>query len=100
MKFATVRDLKNRTSELLRRAAGGAHVLITSHGKPVAMLTGMNESDLEDWVLANDPGLRASIEEADREFRRGGGIPLEQVIRELKLKIGGGRRNGGGRKRS
>lgn len=100
MKFATVRDLKNRTSELLRRAAGGAHVLITSHGRPVAMLTGMNEADLEDWVIAHDPELRASIEEGEREFQRGGGIPLEDVIRELKLKTGGGRRKRGARKRS
>jgi len=98
MKFASVRDLKNRTSEMIRRAAR-TDVVITSHGRPVAILHGMNEEDLEDWVLANHPGLRASIEEADREFRRGGGVPLEQVIRELNLKIGGGRRNGGGRKR-
>jgi prevent-host-death family protein len=92
MKCATVRDLKNRTSELLRRAARGTQILITSHGRPVAMLTGMNPSDLEDWVLTNDPELRASYEEAERDFRAGRGIPLEQVIRELNLKIGGGRR--------
>lgn len=99
MKFATVRDLKNRTSELLRRAAG-TDVVITSHGRPVAILHGLKEEDLEDWVLAHDPELRASIEEADRAFRRGGGIPLGRVIRELKVRIGGGRRNGGGRKSS
>lgn len=99
MKFATVRDLKNRTSEMIRRAAG-ADVVITSHGRPVAILHGLKEEDLEDWVLANHPALRASYEEAERELRGGRGIPLEQVIRELKLKIGGGRRNGGGRKRS
>jgi len=99
MKFATVRDLKNKTSEMIRRAAG-TDVVITSHGRPVAILHGLKEADLEDWVLANHPGLRASIEEADRDFRAGRGIPLEQVMRELKLKIGGGRRNGGGRKKS
>ena len=98
MKFASVRDLKNRTSEMLRRAAG-TDIVITSHGKPVAILHGLKEEDLEDWVLANHPALRASIEEADRELRRGGGVPLEEVIRELNSKIGGGRRNGGGRKR-
>ena len=99
MKFATVRDLKNRTSEIIRRAAGGAQVLITSHGRPVAMLTGMKEADLEDWVLAHDPELRASYEEAERDYRKHGGIPLEDFIRTLKANSGGGRRNGGGRKR-
>ncbi len=99
MRFATVRDLKNRTSELLRRAAGGAHVLITSHGRPVAMLTGMNEADLEDWVLANDPELRASIEAAYRDSLKGGGIPLDQVIRDIEARLEGGRRKGRVRKR-
>lgn len=99
MKFATVRDLKNRTSEMLRRAAG-TDVVITSHGKPVAVLHGLKVEDLEDWVLAHHPALRASYEEAERELRGGRGIPLEKVIRELRLKIGGGRRTGGGRKKS
>jgi prevent-host-death family protein len=99
MKFATVRDLKNRTSEMIRRAAG-TDMLITSHGRPVAILRGVKRADVEDWVLAHDPVLRASIEAADRDFRKHGGIPLDQVIRELNLKIGGGRRKRGGRKRS
>jgi len=98
MKFATVRDLKNRTSEMLRRAAR-TDVVITSHGRPVAILRGLKEADLEDCVLANDPGLRASYESAERDIRAGRTIPLEQVIRELNVKIGGGRRSGGGRKR-
>ena len=99
MKFASVRDLKNRTSEMIRRAAR-TDVVITSHGRPVAILHGLKEEDLEDWVLANDPALRASYEEAERDFRAGRGIPLEQVIRELKSKKGGGRRTGGARKRN
>ena len=99
MRFATVRELKNKTSELIRGTAGGAHILITSHGRPVAMLTGMNESDLEDWVIAHDPELRASIEEADRDLKAGRGIPLAQVIRELNLRIGGGKRKAPGKRR-
>ena len=99
MKFATVRDLKNRTSELLRRAAAGTDVLITSHRRPVAILHGMKQEDLEDWVWAHDPALRASIEEADRDYRKHGGIPLDQVIRELKERSGGGNQRRHARKR-
>lgn len=99
MRFATVRELKNKTSELIRGTARGAHILITSHGRPVAMLTRMNESDLEDWVIAHDPELRASIEEGERELRAGRGIPLEQVIQEINLRIARARRKAPGRRR-
>ena len=66
MTFATVRMLKNQTSEMLRQAAKGKDVLITSHGKPVALLHGLSESDLEDLAFSQDTGLRASIEAANR----------------------------------
>lgn len=99
MKFATVRELKNRTSEMLRHAAGGKDVLITSHGRPVAILHGMTQEDLEDWIWAHDPELRKSIEDSYREGLKHGGTPVEDVIRELKARLGGGRRKRGGPKR-
>lgn len=87
MKFVTVRDLKNKTSEMLRAAANGKGVLITSHGRPVAMLQGFKEEDLEDWVFSHHPALRKSIEDAWREYQRKGGIPLAQVERELRRRL-------------
>src|SRR5688572_15145857 len=92
MRFATVRELKNRTSETLRRAAGGSDVLITSHGRPVAVLVGLKDEDLEDWVLARHAAVRDSIEAADRDPRRRSGIPLGKVIRVFKARAAGTRK--------
>ena len=92
MKFANVRTLKNQTSSMLRLVAGGDDVVITSHGKPVAVLRKMTEEDMEDYVLSRHPRLRASIEAADREARKKGGVPLEEVIRGLEAKVKGGKR--------
>jgi len=92
MKFANVRTLKNQTSQMLRFAAGGDDVIITSHGKPVAVLRKLTEEDMEDYVLSRHPAIRASIEAADRDYRKKGGTPLEEVIRELQGKIKGGKR--------
>jgi len=91
MKFATVWNLKNQTSEMLRLAAKGTDVLITSHGKPVAMLHGLGEEDVEDFVLSRHHGLRKSIEDAEREYRKRGGVPLAEVMRRLKEKRRSGR---------
>jgi prevent-host-death family protein len=81
MKFATVREAKSRFSEMIRLAAKGKKVLVTSHGKPVAMIQGMSEDELEDFVLSTHPGIRTSIEDAQRDYDRHGGIPLRQVIK-------------------
>ena len=45
MKTAQVRELKNKTSELLRQAAT-EDVIITSRGRPVACLIGIRPEDL------------------------------------------------------
>jgi len=45
MRTASVRQLKNQTSELLRRSAN-EDVIITSRGRPVACLVGIHPADI------------------------------------------------------
>jgi prevent-host-death family protein len=46
-KFATVRDLKNQTTALIREAEKGKAVVVTRRGKPVATLKPFEQKDLE-----------------------------------------------------
>jgi antitoxin (DNA-binding transcriptional repressor) of toxin-antitoxin stability system len=46
-KFATVRDLKNQTTALIREAEKGKAVVVTRRGKPVATLKAFEQKDLE-----------------------------------------------------
>ena len=46
-KFATVRDLKNQTTALIREAEKGKAVVVTRRGKPVATLKPFDKKDLE-----------------------------------------------------
>jgi prevent-host-death family protein len=46
-KFATVRDLKNQTTALIREAEKGQAVVVTRRGKPVATLKPFDQKDLE-----------------------------------------------------
>jgi prevent-host-death family protein len=46
-KFATVRDLKNQTTALIREAEKGRAVVVTRRGKPVATLKPFEQKDLE-----------------------------------------------------
>jgi prevent-host-death family protein len=71
MKFTNVRELKSKTSEMLRTVERGNTVLVTTHGRPTAMLVPVTEEDIEDALLAYSPRLRKKIEEGLKDLRAG-----------------------------
>jgi prevent-host-death family protein len=83
MKFANVRELKNKTSEILRKAEKES-VIITSRGKPRAIVTAISEEDFEDYLLEHCPSLLDILEEAREEYVAEGGITLEAYLSKRK----------------
>jgi len=96
-KFATVRELKNQTTALIREAEKGKAVVVTRRGKPVATLKpfeqrDLNERDrypttlfdaLKEKILAKHPKLgKESPERARREFDK----ITEKIRRSLPFK--------------
>ena len=87
MKFTNVRELKAKTSAVLRRVEEGDTVLVTTHGRPTAMLVPVSEDDIEDAMLAYSPALRKKIEEGLRDIRAGRTMSLaDYARRRRKLK--------------
>ena len=78
MKFTSVRELKSNTSEMLRTVERGNTVLVTTHGRPTAMLVPVTEEDIEDALLAYSPRLRKKIEEGLKDVRSGRTLPLSE----------------------
>ncbi|MFN3476401.1 MAG: type II toxin-antitoxin system Phd/YefM family antitoxin [Candidatus Methylomirabilales bacterium] len=88
MKFANVRELKNRTSELLKRA-GREDVIITSRGKPIALILRIGEEDLEDYMFYSGPRIRREIERRWRRYlKEGKSVPIDELL-EGRGKAGG-----------
>jgi len=81
MKFTNVRELKARTSEMLRTVEKGNTVLVTTHGRPTAMLVPVTEEDLEDVLWVYSPILRRKIEAGLRDIRRGRTMRLSEYTR-------------------
>lgn len=84
-RFATVRELKNQTTGLIREAEKGKPVVVTRRGKPVVTLKPFERMDLQEedsypttafdalrrTLLAKHPGLdRETADEARREFEK------------------------------
>jgi len=87
MKFANVRELKNKTSEILRNAEKEA-VIITSKGKPRAIVTAISEEDFEDYLLETSSNFQDALAEALAEYNAKGGILIDDYLAKRKKKRG------------
>ena len=87
MKFVSVRELRNRTSQLWRDLEQERDLIVTSHGKPVAILSATDERSLERALAdIRRSRARAALAEIHRDAARRGldRLPMEQVDAEIK----------------
>lgn len=87
MRFVSVRELKANPSEFLRLAAKGTTVVVTTRGKPTAVLRAITEGELEDYLLENSPRIRRLVAEGERDRRAGRVTPLEKYIARLRRRV-------------
>ncbi len=90
MRFAGMKELKQKTRELLR-AAEKEDIIITAHGKPTAILHHVDEGDLDDYLIENDPEFKRKIAEAWREYLALGATPIQEFSEKLE-KSGAGKK--------
>ena len=91
VRFVNVRELKNKASAVLRSSRNG-DIVVTSHGKPQAVLHAVGEEGLEDYLLAHSSKFVKSLEASYRAYRRKGGVSLEKLLHEAERELGRVRR--------
>jgi prevent-host-death family protein len=52
MRFVSVRELRGNSAEIWRELARERELIITSHGKPIAILSAVSEETLEESLAA------------------------------------------------
>ena len=52
MKFVSVRDLRGKSAEIWKELPNEREMVITSNGRPIAILAAINESNLEESLAA------------------------------------------------
>jgi prevent-host-death family protein len=68
----TIRDLARNASRVVADVARtGRPALVTKHGRPVAAVVPIDESELEDMVLARAPEYLAAMTAADDDLAAG-----------------------------
>ena len=74
MKLVALHEAKAKLSEYVAQSQRD-RVLITSHGKPVAIVIGVEGESLEDLLTRADPRFWEMIE----RVRARNGLPVEQI---------------------
>ncbi len=72
MGTVSMRDLSRNASGVVDEVARtGRPALVTKHGAPVAALVPVDQSELEDLVLAKAPAYLADLAAADEDLAAG-----------------------------
>jgi len=87
MPFVNVRDLHDRTAEILRIIKEGDPVFVTRYGKPIAVIRDLAEGDLEGLAMLWDPMLRKGLEEAHADVTAGRVSDLDDLLAQAKAEM-------------
>ncbi len=60
MKFVGVRELKNKTTEVLTYVKKNGKVVVTSRGKPIATIAPLKEEEIEQFIIEGNNWLKLS----------------------------------------
>ena len=82
-----VTDLKSSGAEIIRSVEGGRTVVLSKHGRAVAVVVPVGEYE-ELREAAEHSALQRAVDEAERELEAGLGIPHE-VVRQRLLALAG-----------
>lgn len=87
MRFVTVRDLRGKTSDLWKQLEQERELVVTSNGKPIAILSATDEESFEQclWTLRRSrAGDALARLQRDAAKRRLTGLTSEEVAAEIQ----------------
>lgn len=83
-----VTDLKSHGADIVRRVEGGRSVVLSRHGRAVAVVVPVAEYE-ELVAVAERTALQRAVDQAERELAAGEGVPHEVVRERILAKIRG-----------
>jgi prevent-host-death family protein len=86
MESVGIRELADRASSVVSEVEATGHpVLVTRRGRPVAVVSAIDEDALYDYILGNAPEYVRGMRDADERYERGesDSRPLHEVLAEL-----------------
>lgn len=88
MKFLSVRDLRGNSARVWRELPGEREMVVTSNGRPVAVLTAVDENSVEQSLAAwRQVRATRAVSDIQRESAQKGTdkLSINDIDREIKL---------------
>ena len=87
MKFVSIRDLRGKSAEVWKKLPGEREMIITSNGRPIAILAAVNESNLEEslWAFRQARAVEAVASLQRRSVEQGThNISMDEIDAEIR----------------
>jgi len=88
MEFVSVRDLRIQPGQVWKRLSETGELIITSNGKPIALLSGVTDETLEQMLTAlrrAQAQVAVSQLRAAAQARGAGKMTMAEIDAEIKL---------------
>jgi prevent-host-death family protein len=80
-----IRDLSRNASHVIDEVSStGSPMIITKHGRPVAVVVAVDADALEDFVLATAPEYAADRRAANRDLAANRALPAAAVFDSIR----------------
>ena len=87
MKFITVRDLRTTPAQIWKELPEEQEMVITNNGRPIALLTPLSDSNLEDTLKAVRKARAMNAVQKMQEIsikRKNTGLTEQEIEKEIK----------------
>jgi len=87
MKFITVRDLRTTPAQIWKELPEEQEMVITNNGRPIALLTPLSDSNLEDTLKAVRKARAMNAVQKMQEIsikRKNTGLTEQEIEEEIK----------------
>jgi antitoxin (DNA-binding transcriptional repressor) of toxin-antitoxin stability system len=87
MRFVSIRDLRGKSAEVWKNLPEEREMVITNNGRPIALLTAVNEANLEESLSAfrQAQAVRAVASLQRRSVAQGADrISVEEIDEEIR----------------
>lgn len=87
MRFVSIRDLRGKSAEIWKKLGSEREMVVTSNGRPIAILAAVGEANLEESLTAfrQARAVEAVASIQRRSVEEGtSGIPMDAIDAEIK----------------
>ena len=87
MQFVAVRDLRSKSAEIWEKLSQEKELVITLNGKPIAVISSVNENNLEQALeVMRRARSMAAVESMQRQSAKSGldQLPLQKINEEIE----------------